>query len=207
MEDPVRIAAGLPIGIEGGYFVSGGSNPPFDDKSIIDYNTPPEGQPGLWCQWVPNKDGEEPYTDAADNSEIGWNGVEKFYHYIEWLEYIIEHFLKPWGYVLNGEVEWAGESREDIGMIVVKNNVVTKLLGAIVYKIEEEWAAEAEMAAKKKANAEALKSAKINLEKAAKKPAKKAKKKPSVKKPAKAPKKYLDSRNIKKAAKKASKKR
>lgn len=85
------------------------------DGSIVDYNRPPAGQPGLWCQWVPSEDG----------SEIEWDGSEKFYNYVEWIKFIIEHFLKPWGKVLNGEVEWQGEERDDRGMIVVKDNVVT----------------------------------------------------------------------------------
>jgi hypothetical protein len=85
------------------------------DASIIDFNTPPAGQPGLWCQWVSSEDG----------TEIVWNGAEKFYYYVEWIEFIVKHFLTPWGKVLNGEVEWQGEERDDRGLIVIKNNTVT----------------------------------------------------------------------------------
>lgn len=114
--DPIREAAGLALGIEGGYFVGGGGWTGQDhDRSIIEYNDPPTGQPGLWCQWVPNTDG----------TAIEWNGTEKFYNYTAWLEYIIQHFIAPWGYVLNGEVDWQGEETDDVGTIVVNNNVVS----------------------------------------------------------------------------------
>lgn len=70
--------------------------------------------PGIWCQWVPTEDGEG----------IQWDGAEKFYCYDEWLVYLIEHFLKPWGYVLNGKVSWEGENHSDVGVIYVKDNKV-----------------------------------------------------------------------------------
>lgn len=72
--------------------------------------------PGIWCQWVPTHDGVG----------IEWDGMEKFYGYVEWLEYIIEHFLGPKGYVLNGVVRYQGEDIEDVGRIEVKDNVVTQ---------------------------------------------------------------------------------
>ncbi|MEG3844580.1 hypothetical protein QT986_30660, partial [Microcoleus sp. herbarium14] len=44
--------------------------------------------------------------------------------YVEWLQYLIDNFLKPWGYVLRGEVNWQGEREEDAGMIWVENNTI-----------------------------------------------------------------------------------
>jgi hypothetical protein len=44
---------------------------------------------------------------------------------VEWLDYLIENFLEPWGIKVNGEVEWQGEERDDRGLIVVKDNEVT----------------------------------------------------------------------------------
>ncbi len=76
-----------------------------DDKS----------KPGYYCQWVPTSDGEG----------IEWDGNEKFYDYKEWLEYIIKNYLTPWGLVLNGMVRWRGESFDDIGILTVKDNVVS----------------------------------------------------------------------------------
>lgn len=117
LEDPERIAVGLPIGESGAYFTGGlGFAGQDDDPSVIDHNYQPPGQPGLWCQWVPNEDG----------TEIVWDEGEKFYEYIEWITYLIEHFLKRWGYVLNGEVKWCGEDVwNDRGTISIKDNVVT----------------------------------------------------------------------------------
>jgi hypothetical protein len=102
------------------------------DSSIIDYNCAPGeshygdpkstkiGQPGLWCQWIIHEDG----------FELEWNGAEKFYNYIEWLKYLIDHFFEPWGIKLNGEIEWQGEDMSDRGKIGVIDNVVK------TYKVE-----------------------------------------------------------------------
>lgn len=102
-------------GIQGEFFVDGtGSFGQGNDKDIIDHNTEPCTQPGLWCQWIPSEDG----------TEIKWDGGEKFYNYTEWLVYLIHKILKPNGYVLNGSVEWQGEETGDVGEITVKNNKV-----------------------------------------------------------------------------------
>jgi hypothetical protein len=146
LPDPIRIAAGLPIGYEGAYYVGGDGYRGQDrDDSVIDGNDPPGSvslpvddfsdipvrlnrekeinnlgatlglaQPGLWCQWVPSHDG----------SFIEWDGGEKFYAYLPWIEYLIDHFIGPWGYKLNGTVEWSGEESSDIGRIRIDNNVV-----------------------------------------------------------------------------------
>ncbi len=124
-------------GNDGEYFVGGKGHAGQDrDDSIIDFNTPPgqldylntpdfgerwkenelrkiEGkcQPGLWCQWM-----------VGDGYVLQWDGGEKFYHYVEWLSYLISHFFEPWGIKLTGEIEWVGEDSEDRGKIVVENN-------------------------------------------------------------------------------------
>lgn len=124
--DPVRKAAKLPVGIEGGYYVGEGGmcgqGDNHDIEDVINYNGAPSDQPGLWCQWVPNEDG----------TAIEWDGGEKFYYYVEWLEYLITHFLKPWGYVLNGQVSWFGEDSNDRGNIYVKDNAVQAIGDRIV---------------------------------------------------------------------------
>jgi hypothetical protein len=119
LPDPLRIAVGLPIGVDGEYFVGvpvtkrdhwGG----LDDKdaSVINYNDEPSTQPGLWCGWTSDEGG----------TAIVWNGVEKFYNYIEWLQYIIDNFIIKWGYVVNGQVRWQGEEESDKGFIIVREN-------------------------------------------------------------------------------------
>lgn len=133
--DPLRVAVSLPVGDEGGYFVGASGHgitgdEPFSFRGqaqtsdITDYNEPPSDQPGLWCQWVPTEDG----------TAIEWDGGEKFYDYVEWIQYLITHFLAPWGYVLNGTVNWEGESRGDLGRIVITNNTVTTKTGKVVYR-------------------------------------------------------------------------
>jgi hypothetical protein len=106
---------GLPLGNEGKYFTAsdadGRGYPP---DSILDYNQPPYGVPGLWLGWIPNETG----------TQLKWNLVEKFYYYREWLQFLIDEFFKPWGYTLNGEVHYYGEDEDDYGIITIKNNVM-----------------------------------------------------------------------------------
>jgi hypothetical protein len=123
LPDPVRVAAGLPLGPDAGYFVGAAliqEEGPFGGAGqahtadIVDYNLPPDSQPSLWCQWVPDD----------WNAAIEWDGSQKFHRYVEWLGYLIDHFLAPWGYVLSGTVEWRGEDLDDHGRILVADNVV-----------------------------------------------------------------------------------
>ena len=149
LPDPLRIAAGLPIGVDGAYFIGEADrfDSQGDDPSVIDGNRPPGSppeicvvcrkgrdahwcqyngektpcgadfsmhldhkyeldqafraanelpgieQPGLWCQWVPSSDG----------TEIAWDEGEKFYNYEEWMQYLLDHFLTPWGYLVAGD--------------------------------------------------------------------------------------------------------
>ena len=84
---------------------------------IIDYNKHPENMPGLWCQWIPTE----------DNQGIMWDKGEKFYNAKAWLEYIIENYLAPCEYVLNGAVEvkyGSAEYESDQGWLIVHNNKV-----------------------------------------------------------------------------------
>ena len=124
LPDPVRLAAGLPVGPSGSYFVGGvGFAGQDHDNSVLEHNTPPSTQPSLWCQWKATEDG----------TAIEWDGGEKFYEYIEWICYLVHHFFAPWGYTLNGEVRWQGESDDDKGKIIITNNVVTTKNGRVVY--------------------------------------------------------------------------
>jgi len=115
LKDPLRTAVGLPLGDEGCFYV-GSSNNSGQDKTedVLDYNQHPSGQHSLWCPWMPSENG----------TEIEEDGSEKAYEYEEWLQYIVENFLEPWGYKLNGEVSWSGEDSDDRGTIYVKDNVV-----------------------------------------------------------------------------------
>ena len=103
-------------GVEGEFFVSGSGFMGQDrDDTIIDFNSPPSTQPSLWCQWL-----------ISDNKkEIVWDGGEKFYNYVEWIEYIIHKILAPRGYSLSGKVSWEGEDQGDVGKIRIENNNVS----------------------------------------------------------------------------------
>jgi hypothetical protein len=97
---------------------------------VIEFNDPPPGQPGLWCQWVPDDDG----------LFIRWDEAEKFYYAAEWMAYLIDHFLKPgavasttgdprfegftFDHVVNGTIDAQGEDPEDRWRLVVEDNGV-----------------------------------------------------------------------------------
>lgn len=66
-----------------------------------------QGFPSNYCQWKPTEDGKS----------IVWDEREKFYEYVEWLEYLIKEFFKPRGYILNGTIGWEG-NREVIDKLV-----------------------------------------------------------------------------------------
>ena len=69
----------------GPYHVDRPGDPGQDTGSVVlDANRPAEGQPGLWCQWIPGEDG----------SKLLWDGGEKFYEPVDWMRYLIEHFLR-----------------------------------------------------------------------------------------------------------------
>lgn len=73
-----------------------------------------EGMPGFWCNWVPTK----------NRNALEWNGAEKFYNYVEWLEYLIKNYFEPWKIKLNGKIEYCGESGDDNGVIIVKDSII-----------------------------------------------------------------------------------
>ncbi|CAG7653192.1 hypothetical protein PAESOLCIP111_06720 [Paenibacillus solanacearum] len=86
------------------------------DETVLERNRPPKSQPSLWCCWAP----------IENRTAIAWNGQDKFYNSLEWIEYIIERILKPRSYVLNGEIECFGEGLNDNWRINIKNNKVYK---------------------------------------------------------------------------------
>ena len=56
-----------------------------------------------------------------------------------WLKLVIEHYLAPRGYVLNGEVTWEGEDRDDSGTIFVKDNQV-EAVDDLIFNAGPSWA-------------------------------------------------------------------
>ena len=55
------------------------------DAAVRRYNLICDGQPGYWCQWTP----------CPHGCCLTWDGVEKFYAGQAWLQYLIDHFLRP----------------------------------------------------------------------------------------------------------------
>lgn len=110
ISDPIRKAVKLPLGANGEFFVSDN-----EKTGVVDRNTPPSTQPGLWCQWIPSEDGKS----------IIWDGGEKFYRYTEWMNYIIESFLIPWGIEVSGRMRYFGGDSDDMGILkIVKGKCV-----------------------------------------------------------------------------------
>ena len=123
--DKARKATRLPIGLDGGYFVGAQDNSgQAETVDVVDFNSPGGEQPSLWCDWQPNEEG---------TAIVGPEEETKFYEYEKWIEYLIEHFLAPWGYNLNGEVTWSGEEDGDIGKIRVEHNLVKIYPGKVVF--------------------------------------------------------------------------
>jgi len=111
----LRAKVKLPLGTQGAYIIDVNSNlEPSKDKSILDCNHPPKEQPGLWCRW----------TITQDRQQVCWSGVEKFYDYTAWIEYLIKHFFAPWGIQLTGTIFWAGENDADMGHLAIHQNHV-----------------------------------------------------------------------------------
>ncbi|MFE6488847.1 hypothetical protein ACFVGN_38770 [Streptomyces sp. NPDC057757] len=93
------------------------------------YNTPHDGQPGLWCDWEATEDG----------TGIRWNGAEKTYYATAWVQYLIDHFLKPdahakgqpgfeqftFDHTVNGVIHAQGDEPGDTWDLTVVDNVAT----------------------------------------------------------------------------------
>jgi hypothetical protein len=94
LRDPLREAVGLPLGLDGAYYVAG-EIPVDRDPTILNYNEPPLEQPGLWCFWAPTGNGES----------FAWRDVNKDYDYDTWLKYLIKYFFNPWNYKLSGKID------------------------------------------------------------------------------------------------------
>ena len=84
------------------------------------------GFPSIWCNWIPIEqcrfDGTRHRKEYG--AAIAWNEVEKFYSSAEWMKYIIDEYLSPWGYTLNGTIEAQGEYPEDRWRLLVEDNKV-----------------------------------------------------------------------------------
>jgi hypothetical protein len=87
-------------------------------KQLLEFNEDPdtiEGtHPDSYMQWVP--------TETLDG--IVWDGVEKFYNYTEWMQWLVQ-WLKACDIDAGGELLWSGEDAGDVGVITVAGGLVT----------------------------------------------------------------------------------
>jgi hypothetical protein len=97
------------------------------------YNKAADGQPSLWCHWVPSWDG----------ACLTFDGQEKFYGATGWMRYLIEHFLAPeaharvsglhwfdgftFDHQLNGILAACPRDTHSLYLIVVENNLVREV--------------------------------------------------------------------------------
>lgn len=112
---------------------------------VKNHNMPPAGQPGLWCNWEPTEDGT-----AIQDSDLEASA----YNPEEWMQYLIDHFLKPgavayrtsdpqfneftFDHVLNGTIDAEGEEPGDIWRLKVRDNVVTRQEAVVSYEDDED---------------------------------------------------------------------
>jgi len=123
----------------GPYYVGGGLGGQTQDSDVRNHNRPPEGQPGLWCQWVATEEGDA----------IEWDYQEKFYNAPEWMQYIINHFLGEnplaklndpenfgflQGHKLNGEIYAQGEEADDMWKLEVVDGQVIVKEAKVIYE-------------------------------------------------------------------------
>lgn len=129
--DPLREAVGLPLGENGCSFTGHGfldeyCYPPWSYTGSKETGPAPTdpaylgkvcpGTPYHHCPWKPNDDGTELFVPG-----------DKPYKYIEWLHFLVDHFLTPWNALLNGKMTWHGEWDHDAGIIIVEHNMITVL--------------------------------------------------------------------------------
>jgi hypothetical protein len=116
---------------DGPYDVPG--NPRAETSDGIDpdrYNRCAPGQPNLWCDW----------QVCWEGCCLAWNGTEKSYSMIQWLRYLIAHFLEPgaaaagnprfahfaFDHRLNGMVVGCRRDTKELFAVRVRDNRVTE---------------------------------------------------------------------------------
>lgn len=121
LPDPLREAVKLPIGEESEYYIGTelfGMEQHYHythkDETLLEPGkyVHPKTQPGTHCFFR--------FTDDGVTIHWGPNGTTE--KSSKWLEYLVQHFFKPWGYTLNGRFSWDSDNQK--GFIAVTNNEV-----------------------------------------------------------------------------------
>jgi len=108
----------------------------FNDPSVVEPNIPPVTQPSLWLHWV---------VDSTDENVmyITRDPTRGFYHYIEWMQYLIDKIIAPRNGIVNGHLKWSDVQDDEHGSIYINDNIVkmdysekTKFLAKIAKEVE-----------------------------------------------------------------------
>lgn len=122
----------------------------FDGRFEIDRLPPAEvilrfneldGIDGRETDDVDMPDGYNQWVLTKDLRHIAWDGNEKFYGYVEWLQYIIDKVLLPNNLFLSGSVAYAGEDAKDNGILTIEADKVVQRPHAEVGNTLEELTA------------------------------------------------------------------
>lgn len=103
-----------------------------NDDPVERRNRTASQQPGFWCDWTP----------CWDGCCVTYDGREKFYDSVRWMEYLIEHFLRPgacaqasgslhfedftFDHRLDGLIIGCRRDNKELFAIRVEDNVVTE---------------------------------------------------------------------------------
>jgi hypothetical protein len=72
---------------------------------------------GYSCDWELND----------DLRSITWNGMEKFYDYVEWMQHIVDSLKSEFDVDVTGTVYYWGESHDDHGVLKVVDGKVLQI--------------------------------------------------------------------------------
>ena len=136
--DPLREAVSLPVGLQGMYF-TGCNDQTFDalqpgiirdyfDPFKVPYE-PEEVQQEVKARYplvlaLPR--GHAPWGPTADDMGMSGDRVDNWREPVAWLQFLLDHFLLPWGYELKGEVVYKTFEGEE-GRFVVRDNRVREV--------------------------------------------------------------------------------
>jgi len=74
-----------------------------------------DNRPGMWCDF------------ECNSHELFWNNSEKTMNGVEWLEYLLKHFIVPYDIKLNGVMYWT-DDYDCSGRITIKDSVLKSKL-------------------------------------------------------------------------------
>jgi|GEM_PF-5528275 len=107
-----------------GYFFNRENLPATETSNIgcEDYNTPPDGVPGLWCDWKIN------------GNQLVWDGAEKFYEYEDWFMFLSKNFFAFKNLFLKGAIIYHGEDDSDKGVLISYYEGATQFFKNVEYE-------------------------------------------------------------------------